>query len=227
MKIKVTSFFILLLSLAVIVSGCGQPNTPKGVSEQFWKAVQSRDMESAKQLATWDTVDYLKYLKTQKLHPERYDLGEVMSGETRAEVATVLYTQKQGKSGFKVPGVTVLVKTDKGWLVDVKKTLNSVVKHTIDNVFDQLNGFMQEGIKELDKSLSETMGDVGKALEESTQELKKEFSSPLFQNRFQESFKENIKEGLRESLDMLRQELNPNNPPTNRTPNLGHSGKPI
>ena len=177
--LKKTSLF-LLASLIFILSGCSQPDTPKGVSEQFWKAVQVRDMETAKQVATWDTVDYLKYLKTEKLHPERFELGEVMQGETRAEVTTTLYTQKQGKSGIKVPGMTVLLKTEKGWRVDVKKTLNSVVKHTIDNVFDQLNGFMQEGIKELDKSLSDSMDEVGKALEEGAKELRKELSKPLF-----------------------------------------------
>lgn len=222
MKIKETHFFILLISLAILatgVSGCSQSDSPKGVSEQFWKAVQERDMETAKQLSTWDTVDYLKYLKTQKLHPERYELGEVMLGETRAEIATILYTQKQGKSGFKVPGVTILVKTDKGWLVDVKKTLNSVVKHTIDNVFDQLNGFMQEGIKELDKSLSESMGEVGKALEEGTQELKKEFSSPFFKDGI-DMLKEDIKQEF-------KQQFRPHKPPADGQPSSGHSGKAI
>jgi len=202
MKIKVTRFFILLISLAILatgVSGCSKPDSPQGVSERFWEAVKERDMESAKELSTWDTVDYLKYLKTKKLHPERYELGEIMLGETRAEIDTVLYTQKQGKSGFKVPGVTILVKTDKGWLVDVKKTLNSVIKHTIDNVFDQLNGFMQEGIKELDSSLSESMGEVGKALEEGTEELKKGFSSPFFRDGI-DMLKEEIKQELKQQF---------------------------
>jgi len=177
-RFKITALF-LFATVFLSLSGCVQSDTPKSVSEQFWKAVQIRDMESAKQLATWDTVSYLKYLKAEKLHPERFDLGEVMQGEIRAEVVTTLYTQKQGQSGIKVPGVTVLIKTEHGWRVDVKKTLNSIVKHTIDNVFNQLNGFMQEGLKELDKSLSESLDEVGKALEEGAKELRKELSKPL------------------------------------------------
>ena len=177
-KLNVIGLF-LFATIFLSLSGCVQSDTPKSVSEQFWKAVQVRDMESAKQLATWDTVDYLKYLKAERLHPERFELGEVMEGETRSEVVTTLYTQKQGQSGIKVPGVTVLIKTEHGWRVDVKMTLNSIVEHTIDNVFNQLNGFMQEGLKELDKSLSESLDEVGKALEESAKELRKGLSKPL------------------------------------------------
>lgn len=183
MRIKSQKFSALIMVLFFVLvnlSGCTETDTPKSVSKHFWDAVQIRDMDTAKQVATWDTVDYLKYLKTEKLHPERYELGEEMLGETRAEIATILYTQKQGKSGIKVPGVTVLVKHENGWRVDVKKTLNSVVKHTVNNVFDQLNGFMQEGIKELDKSLSKSMDEVGKALEDSAKELRKELSKPIF-----------------------------------------------
>lgn len=170
----------LLLMLLLGLNACSSQDTPKSVSSEFWQAVQIRDMESAKQVATWDTVDYLKYLKSEKLHPERFELGEEMIGESRAEVSTTLFMKKMGKAGVKLPGVTVLVKTEKGWRVDVKKTLGTVVKHTVNNVFDQLNGLMQEGIKELDKSLSESMDDIGKALEEGAEELKKELSRPIF-----------------------------------------------
>ncbi len=169
-----------VLSLMFALSACGKPESPKEVSQQFWKAVQDRDMESAKLMASWDTVDYLKYLNTEKLHPERFELGEQMIGDSNAEVATTLYTSKQGNSGIKVPGVTVLIKTDHGWRVNVKKTMTSVLRHTANSFFDQLNGLMQEGIKELDSSLSESMDELGKALEEGALELKKELSKPIF-----------------------------------------------
>ena len=172
------SFGVMVLILSL--SSCGTPDSPKAVSKQFWDSVQKRDMESAKMMATWDTVDYLKYLNTEKIHPERYELGDQMLGEERAEVNTILYTTKMGQSGVKLPGVTVLVKTDHGWRVNVKQTMTSVVKYTANNVFDQLNGLLQEGIKGLDESLSESMNEIGRALEEGTMELKKELSKPIF-----------------------------------------------
>ena len=170
----------VLVAVFLSLTACNQPDTPKEISKQFWQAVQERDMEAAKLVATWDTVDYLKYLNTEKLHPERFELGEPMVGETRAEVETVLYTSKPGKSGIKLPGVTGLVKTEKGWRVNVKKSMTSVIKYSANNVFDQLNGLMQEGIKELDSSFSEAMNELGSTLEDSAEELKRELAKPLF-----------------------------------------------
>jgi len=159
-----------------MMSACTEGSSPQSVSKQFWQAVTERDMETAKQLSTWDTVDYLKYLKAEKLHPERFELGEEMLGDTSAEIATALFTKRQGKSGIKVPGVTVLVKIEQGWRVDVKKTLSSVVEKTVDNVFNQFNGFLQEGLQQLDKSLSESMKEIGKALEDGARDLRNELN---------------------------------------------------
>ena len=180
--ISLLRFFLLAITFAstLILSACNHAESPADISKQFWKAVQEKDMESAKLVATWDTVDYLKYLNTDKLHPERFELGEQMIGDSRAEVETVLFTSRLGKTGIKLPGVTVLVKTDKGWRVNVKKSMTSVVKYSANNVFDQLNGLMQEGIKGLDESFSEAMNELGSTLEESAEELKRELSKPLF-----------------------------------------------
>lgn len=171
---------VSLVATLLILTACNQSESPKDISNKFWQAVQDRDMESAKMMATWDTVDYLKYLNTEKLHPERFELGEQIMGETRAEIITVLFTSKLGKSGIKLPGVTVLIKTHKGWRVNVKKSMTSVVKYSANSVFDQLNGLMQDGIKELDHSLLEAMNELGSTLEDSAEELKKELAKPLF-----------------------------------------------
>lgn len=184
MRFKRAKSRFLSISMAVTVflllSACNKPDTPKRVATEFWEAVQQKNMEKAKNLSSWDTVDYLKYLQAEKIHPERFELGEVVVSEANAEVDTVLYSSKQGETGIKIPGKTLLVKTEQGWRVNVKSTLGSVVRHTVDNVFEQLNGMMREGVKELDKALSESIQDIGEALEESANELKKELSRPSF-----------------------------------------------
>ena len=173
---------LALIVSALILSACQSASTPKGVSNEFWQAVQQRDMEKAKNLSTWETVDYLKYFNSQKFHPERFVLGEEMLGDTQSSVMVVLYSTQPGKNGIKIPGETDLVKTKYGWRVDVKKTLGSIAQHTVDNAFDQLNGLMQKGVQELDKALSKSLNDIGKALEEGAKELKKELSQPISPN---------------------------------------------
>ena len=168
-------FFVLTLSLF----GCGGPESPEVVTKGFWQAVVDKDMEQAKQYSTWDTVEYLKYLTSKKTHPERFDMGEQMVGESSAEIAITLHSNPQGTESVRIPGKTVLIKTAHGWRVDVKKSLGSVVKQTVNNVFDQLNSMMQKGIQELDKSFSDSMNDIGKSLEEGAKELQKELDKSL------------------------------------------------
>ena len=179
MNIKLLVTFIFFLTFSGLLSACNKTDSPKQVSQKFWQAVQERDMETAKILATWDSVEYLKYLNSDKFHPERFEIGEVMSGEKKAEVETVLYTSKPGTSGVKLPGMTVMVLTEHGWRVNVKSSVASVVKHSTNTMFDQLNKLMQEGIKDLDKSLSGVFDELGQALEQGAEELKQELSKPL------------------------------------------------
>ena len=168
-------FFILFLA------GCSDDasDSPEAVTTIFWQAVIDKDMEQAKALATWDTVDYLKYINHSKTHPERFELGETMMGEKSAEIGVILHTGGQGKKSIRIPGRTILVKTEHGWRIDVKKSLGSVIKHTVNNVFDQLNNMMQQGINELDQSFSESMKEISKGLEEGTKELQQELEKAL------------------------------------------------
>jgi hypothetical protein len=170
---------LFLLVSVLYLSACQSASSPKAVSHEFWSAVQQRDMEKAKNLSTWESVDYLKYFNSERFHPERFELGEEMSGDAQANVMVTLYSSQPGKNGLKIPGQTDLVKTKYGWRVDVKKTLGSIAKHTVDNAFDQLNNLMRKGVQELDKALSESLNEIGKALEEGTNELKQELSRPI------------------------------------------------
>ncbi|MCK5918075.1 MAG: hypothetical protein KAG34_06600, partial [Cocleimonas sp.] len=63
----------------------------------------------------------------------------------------------------------------------------SVIKHTVNNVFDQLNNMMQKGIKELDKSFSNSMEDISKGLEEGAKELQRELDKAIPETHKNES----------------------------------------
>ena len=190
---KKQGFTLLGLFLMVMfLIGCNaKEQSPESVAADFWQAVIDQDMEKAKTLASWDSVDYLKYIRSGQLKPERYELGEVLKGDRTATIETMLYSQPQGQASVKIPGRTVLLSTEHGWRVDLKETIGSTVKETVGTVFDQLNNLMQDGLKGLDKQLSEsmkgfdkqlsdTMEEVGKALEQGTQELRKELEKSPF-----------------------------------------------
>ena len=184
MKINRGGFIISLILMMYLIVGCNAKQaTPESVAAEFWQAVIDRDMEKAKNMATWDSVDYLKYIRSGQLKPERYELGEVMRGDRSAVIETTLYSQPQGQASVRIPGRTALISTEHGWRVDLKQTIGSTLKETVGTVFDQLNNLMQEGLKGFDKQLSESVKEIGKALEKSAEELRDELSKQPFNNR--------------------------------------------
>ncbi|PID45819.1 MAG: hypothetical protein CSB47_06850 [Proteobacteria bacterium] len=181
----------LLLTMIFLVACTEKQQGPESVATEFWQAVVSQKMETAKSLASWDTVDYLKYIRSGQLKPERFELGEVMKSEQTAIIKTTLYSQPQGQASVKIPGRTVLVKTEHGWRVNLKETIGSTIQETVGTVFDQLGNVMHEGLKGLDQQLSDslqdldkqlqgTMKDVGKALEKGVEELRNELEMSPF-----------------------------------------------
>jgi hypothetical protein len=175
---KVLLGFVML---TMLLTGCGEKaDTPESVAAEFWQAVIDKDMETAKTLASWDTVDYLRYIRSGQLKPARFELGEITPGDRRAVIETTLHSQPHGQSSIRIPGQTVLIKTKQGWRVDLKETIGSTVKETVGTVFDQLNNIMKQGLQGLDKELSNSMKEVEKALKEGVNELQKELSKPPF-----------------------------------------------
>ena len=173
--------FLSFIMFTFLLVGCGEKDqTPEAVAAEFWQAVIDKDMETAKTLATWDTVDYLRYIRSGQLKPARFELGEITPGARSAVIDTVLHSRPQGQASIRIPGQTVLIKTEQGWRVDLKETIGSTVKETVGTVFDQLNNIMKQGLQGLDKELSNSMKEVEKALQEGVDSLQKELSKPPF-----------------------------------------------
>lgn len=146
------------------------------VADEFWTAILQDDMEKAKVLATWDSAQYLSLLHSKKMSARRFETGELKIENGLAEVATVLYSGEKGD--VQIPLRTVLTLHNNKWLVDVQKTLGSMVNGAMGAVVDQLNNFMQESLKGLDGSLSESIDKLGKSLEDSMKQLQKDLAKP-------------------------------------------------
>lgn len=171
----------LLLSLFVsllLLGGCmsSEQQQAREVANDFWQAVLDKDMETAKGLVTWESVEYLKFLSSDKVVTQNFETGELQITDGVAEIATVLNSGSSAE--MQIPVRTVLVRHEDGWLVDVQKTLGSMVSGAMGSIVDQLNSFMQDGLKGLDESLSDSIDQLGKTLENGLQDLQKELSKP-------------------------------------------------
>lgn len=169
---------IILLLAQFSLSACmpSDEQQAREATESFWQAVLNNDMETAKQQVTWESVQYLQFLRSQQIDADGVETGELLITDGIAEVATVLYGGEN--RGIKVPLRTVLIRHESGWLIDVQKTMGSMVSGTMGSIVEQLNNFMQDGLKGLDDSLSQSLDELGKSLENGLDELKKELEQP-------------------------------------------------
>ena len=181
-------FFIFLLT------ACGEKTlNPQEVAEQFWQAAKQGEMDSAKQLVSWDTAGYLKYFSDDKFIIKRVELGESVTQEEKVSIDTLLVLEKKGSSDVRIPTKTVVVKTENVWRIQLKQTLTAVINQTVNAVANQFNQLLKEGMQELGKALSGSVNEISKSLEEGAKELG-------------ESLENNAKQ-FNESLDQLQQEL--------------------
>ena len=161
-----------------LVTGCmsSEEQQARETANAFWQAVLSQDMEAAKQQVTWESAQYLKFLNSQQIDAQRFETGELLITDGVAEVATVLYGGEKGD--IEVPVRTVLIRYENAWLVDVQKTMGSMVSGTMSSIVEQLNDFMQDGLKDLDNTLSNRLDELGKSLEQGLDGLQKELNKP-------------------------------------------------
>lgn len=179
MKLNIWKLLTGMLLLATLLSGCifsSESQQAREVADKFWQAVLNDDMDTAKDLATWDSAQYLQYLSSKSVLAQRFETGEIKVQDTTAEVATVLYGGEKGD--MVIPLRTVLVRNKDEWQVDVQKTMGSMVSGAMGAVADQLNSFMQDGLRDLDKALSDSVSELNKSLKEGVEQLQKDLTEP-------------------------------------------------
>ena len=180
MKFKSVWLGLYTLALSVVLSGCifsSESQQVRETTEKFWQAVLAGDMETTKDLVTWESTQYLSFLGQKGINAQRFETGEIKIEENTAEVATVLYGGEKGD--MQIPVRTVLVRNQDKWLIDVQKTMGSMVSGAMGAVVDQLNNFMQEGIKGLDHALTDSVNQLNQTLKQGVEQLQKDLSKPL------------------------------------------------
>ena len=171
--------FVLVCLLGLLsLTACSQSTeqNARQVANEFWEAILQEDMEKAKALTTWDSTQYLSLLQNKKMSARRFETGELKIENGLAEVATVLYGGDKGE--LQIPLRTVLSLHDNRWLVDVQKTLGSMVSGAMGAVVEQLNTFMQNGLKDLDRALSDNVNQLNQNLKQGMDQLQKDLTAP-------------------------------------------------
>lgn len=179
MKTKRCLLGVYLLVVSVCLSGCifsSESQQAREVTNMFWQAVLSGDMETAKNLTTWESAQYLQFLSSKSLAAKRFETGEIKIDGTTAEVATLLYGGEKGD--MEIPVRTILIRSKDAWQVDVQKTLGSMVSGAMDAVVDQLNIFMENGLKDLDRTLADSVNELNQSLKQGVDQLKKDLATP-------------------------------------------------
>ena len=181
MQIKWQVWLRLLIALLLLnsLAGCmfsSESQQAKEVTERFWQAMIAGDFNKAKNLSTWDSAQYLQYLSSKSVAAKRFEIGEIRVEAATAEVATILYSGDKGD--MPIPLRTVLVRDQNGWLVDVQKTMGSMVSGAMGAVVDQLNNFMENSLKGLDKSLSDNVNKLNETLRKGVEQLQKDLTPP-------------------------------------------------
>lgn len=176
---RAVSHYLLFVLLVTITTACAVSSDEEKARETanlFWQAVQQDKMETAKEYVTWDSAQYLQFLRNKQVSSQRFETGELKIENDEAELATVLYGGDKGD--MEIPLRTVMVKSEDVWRVDVQRTMGSMVSGAMGAVVNQLNNFMQDGLKGLDDALSESIDELGKNLEKGMKELQKDLTPP-------------------------------------------------
>ena len=171
------SLWVVLWS--VLLSGCifsSESQQVRETTEKFWQSVLAKDMETTKTLVTWESAQFLGFLSDNSVSAQRFETGEIKVQENIAEVATVLYGGEKGD--MIIPVRTVLVRHQEVWLVDVQKTMGSMVSGAMGAVVEQLNTFMQNGLKDLDRALSDNVNQLNQNLKQGMDQLQKDQTAP-------------------------------------------------
>lgn len=177
LKRYLVGFYLLIAS--VLLSGCifsSESQQAREVADKFWQAVLAEDMDTAKNLTTWESAQYLQFLTSKSVAAKRFETGEIKVDGTTAEVATVLHSGEKGD--MTIPLRTVLIRNKDVWQVDVQKTMGSMVSGAMGAVVDQLNMFMENGLQDLDKALSDSVQELNKSLKQGVDQLKQELTVP-------------------------------------------------
>ena len=140
---------ISLILASLVLTGCFEPKSPQDVTQEFWEAVITHNVEDAIEYSTLlDTKSYDAFNK--KWDGYQSVVGKIVIEGNQAEVETRLSRINDAGKNHKIIN-TYLVKQDELWEVDYVRTAESMNVGVFNQFLGQLN--------QLGNQLSETLTD--------------------------------------------------------------------
>ena len=140
---------ISLILASLVLTGCFEPKSPQDVTQEFWEAVITHNVEDAIEYSTLlDTKSYDAFNK--KWDGYQSVVAKIVIEGNQAEVETRLSRINDAGKNHKIIN-TYLVKQDELWKVDYVRTAESMNVGVFNQFLGQLN--------QLGNQLSETLTD--------------------------------------------------------------------
>lgn len=159
-----------LVMVALTLCCSGARETPGDVSRDFWAAIQSRDLDAARELCTAASALRLEALFRDE-SVESVMVGQVFSNETTALVQTSLSRSESGSPlGFN----THLTRAGPTWKVDADETAREMERAAIAASVQGLEDALREGAEILGDALEQGAREASEALREALDELEGE-----------------------------------------------------
>ena len=129
-----------LISLSAFLIGCGKA-TPTQVADNFWQAVQKKEVEKVKSFASIESQKHIN-LTSQMNSNIQVKLGAAKIEEDRADVAMhIVYINKDPKKSLdmEIDAETLLVQENGEWRVDLVGTSESIRRSSLETMFEVYN----------------------------------------------------------------------------------------
>lgn len=155
------SWIFLSVLLILSMSGCYAEKSPQEVTQKFWEAVITQDIEKARKYTTRETRDLVDVSSTVQFRGAIITFDKITINGNTTSLGTILRVHKDGAEATIIPLQTVLKRENGEWKVDYRETKESIIEQ--DAVSDVV-----KDLQELGKRLS---GHMDEALEEVKQKI--------------------------------------------------------
>lgn len=145
---------LVVMSMLILVSmGCSSGEDESlMVAKNFWKAMEERDVETARSYATKASANSINIEEDAEDQDVDIMFGEVTKEDGKTMVETTMHTSQDGNT-MDIPMKTVLVQEDGQWKVDVDQTMMSLFGGAMGAMMET----MKEGFEEMGKAMADEM----------------------------------------------------------------------